>query len=284
MTDAISWNRRRCLGVIGSLALTGVAGTAAAQSATPTLDRLRQRGTLSVAVYNEMPPFHAAGKGIDVDLAEAIAKALGLKLSLLPFNADDSMNDDLRNMVWKGHYLGYGPADLMLHVPVDRPLMQDNPKVRIFAPYYRERVMMARDRKLLPELPSLASLKGLKVAVSGQTLAGWLMIGADGGAYRQQLLTNWKDGTEAARALQRGEVAAAAGNASELESVLRGDDRFVIEPLPVPRMHDGWAVGCAVKSDAGDLAQAVQLAMTDLAHGGTLAAIFNQANVSWQQP
>ena len=107
--------RRQCLGgLAGAAAAASLPGLARAESATPTLDKLRLRGTLSVAVYNEMPPFHVKGQGIDVDLAEQLAKALGLKLSLLPFNADENMNDDLRNMVWKGHYLGFGPADVML--------------------------------------------------------------------------------------------------------------------------------------------------------------------------
>jgi len=81
------------------------------------------RGALKVGIYNDMPPFHAKGAGIDVQLAQALADGLGVKLALLPFNADDNMGDDLRNMVWRGHYLGYGPADVLLHVPVDRPLM-----------------------------------------------------------------------------------------------------------------------------------------------------------------
>ena len=55
------------------------------------------------------------------------------KLSLLPFNADANMNDALRNTVCEGHYLGYGPTDLLMHVPVDRPLMDENPQVSIFA-------------------------------------------------------------------------------------------------------------------------------------------------------
>jgi hypothetical protein len=78
------------------------------------------------------------------------------------------------------------------------------------------------------------------IAVPGQSLAGWLLIGADSGKYREQLSTQWKDGTEAAAALQRGEVAAAAGMASELESALAGDARFAIEPLP-----------CRVRATAG---------------------------------
>jgi ABC-type amino acid transport substrate-binding protein len=248
------------------------------------LDDVRRRGRLTVAVYNEMPPFHEAGRGVDVELARALAKALGVELSLLPFNADENMGDDLRNMVWKGHYLGFGPADVLLHVPVDRPLMQDNPRVSIFAPYYRERLAVARSVAQVPKFESLADFGRGRVAVPGQSLAGWLLIGAENGRWREQLLTQWKDGTEAARALQRGEAAGAAGTLSELESVLAGDTRFAIEPWPLPRARDGWPVGCAVKKDATDLAQALQAAMNGLATSGELGKLFAQAKLSWRAP
>ena len=118
----------------------------------------------------------------------------------------------------------------------------------------------------------------------GQSLAGWLLIGADNGAWREQLLTTWKDGVEAAQALLRGEVSAAAGHASELETVLAGDERFVIEPLPLPRMREGWPVGCAVKAESVDLAQAIQAAISALAGSGRLAGFFAPAKVTWRQP
>ncbi|MDE2370996.1 MAG: transporter substrate-binding domain-containing protein [Burkholderiales bacterium] len=277
-------NRRRCLGGIAAaagLALGALPRTAAAT----TLAQVRLRGTLLVGVYDDMPPFHVAGKGVDVDIAAALAQALGVKLSLLPFPADENMDDDLRNMVWKGHYLGYGPADVLMHVPVERPLMMANPQVSIFAPYYRERVAIARDLAKLPELESLQPLAQHKTAVPGQSLAGWLLIGADHGAYREHLSTQWKDGCECARALQRGEVDAAAGQWSELETVLRGDARYAIEPLPMPRApRDGWAAGLAVKKDATDLAQALQGAMDQLAGSGALKAIFARANLDWHTP
>lgn len=259
---------------------------AAAAAAVPdgSLAKVRARGKLVVGLYNDMPPFHVAGQGIDVEIALALAKALGVELSALPFNADENMNDDLRNLVWRGHYLGFGPADVLLHVPVDRPLMASNPRVEIFAPYYRERIMIARDKDKLPQMDSLAVFKGQPIAVAGQTLAGWLMIGADGGAYREQLLTKWKDGAEAARALLRGEVAAAAGQASELESVLAAHPRFAIEPLPVPRMREGWAVGMAVKKESVELARALQSAINELATGGELVRIFRQHQVAWAKP
>jgi ABC-type amino acid transport substrate-binding protein len=268
--------------------LCGLAAGAAALAWPPlarsaSLAKVRERGTLIVGLYKDMPPFHADGRGIDVELAQALADALGVRPSPLPFPADENMNDDLRNMVWRGHYLGYGPADVLLHVPVDRPLMEANPQVTIFGPYWRERVAIARSVAALPSLGSFADIGDRPIAVPGQSLAGWLLLGAEGGALRSQLLTHWKDGTEAAEALRRGEVPVAAGLASELDSVLRCDARFVVQPLPSPRApRDGWAIGMAVKRDATELAHALQAALDGLAHSGRLAEIFGHGNLGWR--
>jgi ABC-type amino acid transport substrate-binding protein len=274
---------RRALLTAGAAALAALALPALGQD-KPALQRIRERGSLVVGIYNDMPPFHTAGQGIDVALAGALAKALEVKLTLLPFNADENMNDDLRNLVWRGHYLGFGPADVLLHVPVDRPLMAANPRVNIFAPYYRERVMIARDLAKVPKLDSLGDLGSQKIAVPGQSLAGWLLIGADSGKYAGQLTTKLKDGTEAAALLLRGEVAAAAGHASELESVLGGDARFAIEPLPLPRMKDGWVIGMAVKKESEDLARALQAAVNTLTENGEMGRMFAAAKVGWRKP
>ena len=274
--------RRLVLQGAAALGAGVLGGTARAEGA---LERLRQRGTLSFALYDDLPPFHVKGQGLDVELAKAIAAGLELKPVLLPFPADDNMDDDLRNMVWKGHYLGYGPADVLLHVPVDRPLMQANPQVAIFAPYYRERVVIARDLAKVPTMDSLDVFKGRPVAVPGISLAGWLMLGADGGAYRDTLRTRFADGTEAARALLSGDCVAAAGLSSELESTLRGDPRFAIERLPVPQApREGWVVGCAVKRESVDLASAVKTAIDALIDDGRLASLYGSAGVSWRRP
>jgi len=266
----------RWLGAAGALA--AATGARAADS----LERVQARGTLTVGIYHDMPPFHVNGRGIDVDLAAALAESIGVKLQLLPFREGENMDDDLRNMVWKGHYLGYGPADVLIHVPVDAPLMEANRQVRIFAPYCRERVMLARRLDRLPHLETLAQLGTQPVAVPGQSLAGWLLLGADGGAYREQTTTHWKDGVEAAQALQRGECAAAAGLASELESVLAGDARFVISPLPTLRApRDGWAVGLAVKKDSIELATALQRGVDTLATNGRMREIFAAGHLEW---
>jgi len=273
--------RRHLLHAAALLPLGGLMGAAQAQE-RDALERIRTRGSLSVAVYNAMPPFHASGAGIDVLIAEQLANALGVKLNLLPFSAGENMGDDLRNMVWKGHYLGFGPADVLLHVPVDKPLMDSEKQTLIFAPYYKETVALAYRIGPIPRIDSLADLKGLKVAVPGQTLAGWLLLGADDGAYREQLITRMDDGTQAARLLLSADVDVAAGNASELHSVLKGDKQFRVIPLPIPRApRNGWAVGMAVKRNAPELARALQAAVNSMAADSRLSQIFASQGVPW---
>ncbi|MEY2653691.1 MAG: hypothetical protein RLZZ524_719, partial [Pseudomonadota bacterium] len=118
----------------------------------------------------------------------------------------------------------------------------------------------------------------------GLSLAGWLMIGAENGRLREQLLTDMSNGVDAAQMLRKGEVPVAAGLRSELESVLRDDPRYAITPLPIPRApRDGWAVGMAVKRNAGDLARALQGSLNELAEQGRLREIFATGGLAWQK-
>ncbi len=287
--------RRRFLRQAGTVGLVGGLGSFAPllqaqkssakdDSEPSVMERIRARGRLTVGLYNDLPPFHVDGRGIEVEVAKALAQALGVQASILPFAAGENMNDDLRNMVWRGHYLGWGPADVMLHVPVDRPLMDANPRVQIFGPYWRETVMMARDLSRVPTLDGLDSLRGQKIAAPGMTLAGWLMIGAEGGALKEQLVTKIDGGVQAAQMLMRGEVAAACGMRSELLSTLKGDPRYAVTPLPIPRApRDGWAVGMAVKKESTELAHALQAAVNDLAERGEFRRMFATASLDWQR-
>jgi len=165
-TLSLALSRRRCLRLLAGGAAGAALGGFTRPAHAATLAQVRERGSLIVGFYDDMPPFHVKGQGIDVDLAQALADALGVKMVRLPFNADENMNDDLRNMVWRGHYLGFGPADVLMHVPVDRPLMQANPQVEIFGPYYRERLVLARDLARVPTLDSMP-----QVAFGGATSA-----------------------------------------------------------------------------------------------------------------
>ncbi len=256
---------------------------AAAQDGT-LLDQVRKRGTLRVALYNDFAPFSDQGRGVDVDVASALAAKLGAKVQLLWFDADENMEDDLRNMVWKGHYLGYGPADVMMHVPVDRDYMARNDKVMFFAPYHRERYGIAFDTARIPKLESMSALEDQPIGVQGDTLADTALLGADAGRYRSGV-RHFDEVGEAVAALREGRVAAVLAQFGELEGALKGAKGFEIVPPPIPMLHSRqWAIGLAVKAGQEDLARALQEAMNALAADGELARVFARHGVVLRKP
>jgi ABC-type amino acid transport substrate-binding protein len=261
-----------------ALSLMAAALTAAAP-ASADLDKIRQSGSLKVAVYNDMAPFSSKEGGIDVDIAEALAKKLGLKLALLPFNAGEELGDDLRNMVWKGHYLGYGPADLMMHVPVDKRLMAQNDKVEIFAPYYRETVRLVRSKEAVPRYDGLDAMLGRDIGVEKVSLAAVLLLGEGDGKFREHVRI-YPTAVEALRDLKAGKLAGVLAHRSEIESVVGADTRFEMQQVQFQRLPpQGWVVGMAVRKDQQELAQALQQAAAELSASGDMARIFAKHGV-----
>jgi cystine transport system substrate-binding protein len=246
--------------------------------------KIAQSGHLKVAVYTEFLPFSDKDAGIDVDLAKALAARLGLKLSLLPFPAGENLDDDLRNMVWKGHYLGYGPADVMLHVPVDRRLMAQNDKVHIFAPYHVETVRLARSSKTIPQFDGLDALAGKRIGVEKVSIAAMVMLGEANGKFRDTVRI-FPTAIDAAAALKNGELDAVLATRSEIESVLKGDPAFPLEEVGFQRLpRAGWAVGMAVRKDDTEMATRLQAAINEMAANGELKAIFARYGVQAVKP
>jgi len=243
-----------------------------------------ETGILKVAVYQEFAPFSDKGQGVDIDLAAALARKLSLKLSLLPFPAGENLNDDLRNMVWKGHYLGYGPADVMLHVPVDRALMAANDKVEIFAPYHVEAVRLVRSARSIPVFDGMASLAGKRIGVEQVSLAGMVMLGEGNGRFRDQVHL-FHTAAEALQKLRAGELDAVLATRSEIESEMRGDPAFPVEQVSFQRLpRAGWAVGMAVRKDNTEVARKLQAALNELAVSGELKEIFARHGVQLARP
>jgi len=239
---------------------------------------------LKVAVYNDFAPFSAANQGIDIDLADALAKKLGLRLSLLPFNAGDDLNDDLRNMVWKGHYMGYGPADVLLHVPVDPRLMAQNDKVKIFAPYHRETVSLVRDIRKVPNFENLDSMTGKRIGVEKVSIGAVLIMGAEDGKFRENV-NIYATATEALERLKAGEIDGVVATRSEIESVLRKDPNFQISDVVFQRLSPkGWVIGMAVKKEDVGLINSLQDATNELVASGEMAKIFAKHGVDLVTP
>ena len=246
--------------------------------------KIQHSGSLKVAVYNEFAPYSDKGEGIDVDLARALARRLGLRLTLLPFPAGENLGDDLRNMVWKGHYLGYGPADLMLHVPVDKVLMAQNRQVAIFAPYHVESVRLVRSAKRVPAFDSLDSLTGKKIGVEKVSIAGMVLLGEADGKFRNDVKI-FPSAIEALDKLKAGELDAVLASRSEIESVMRADPAFPVHEVAFQRLpRAGWAVGMAVRKDDTEVAKLLQSALNEMASNGELKAIFARHGVQAVAP
>lgn len=279
------FERRHFLTALAALVLAAPLPTLADEQ----YDAIRKRGRLSIAVYNNFAPYSDAEKGIDVEIGKALAAKLGLVPSIVGFNAGEEMNDDLRNMVWKGHYLRGDPADLMLHVPVDKRLSDANDKVRIFGPYHMETVAMARVASRVPA-PTGSAAVALevftreKIAVEGESMADSFLMSVLRGRLRDNVV-HFKTVKEAVGALGEGSVAAVLANRAELEGALAGDTRFSLDAAALPEMTiSRWPLGLAVKAESPDLATALEGAMAELVRDGTIAAIFKRFGATHLAP
>ncbi len=280
-------DRRRFLLAAGAVALTASLPARAQGVASPLAD-IRQRGHLKVAVYNDFAPWSLKGKGIDVELAEALGKQLKLTAQVVGYTADEDMDDDLRNMVWKGHYLGTAPSDVMMHVPVDSYLQGKNDKVKIFGPYHLETVAVARVQRIGQIRGSAATALEVftreKIGVEGRSLADAFLLGVLSGRLRENVV-HFGSIAAAVEKLKAGDLAAVMGPRSEIEAALGKDSRFVVEVVQMPELKiNSWPLGMAVKADEGELADALADALHALQKDGTVAAIFARHGVTYVQP
>ena len=290
MSDLTSHSRRRLLQA-GALALALPAMALRAQE-LEDLDKVRAAGTLKVALYKDNGPYSdgkgEAISGVDVALARGLAREMGLGLQLLAFDAGENMNDDLRNMVWRGHYLGYGPADVMLQVPVDRYLMNENRQALIFAPYMRQVPVLLFDARKVAEVRAPEDLKGLPLAAERGAGQASLLMGYGGGLLRNQVSIQ-PSGPAAAQQVVDGKAAAAYVTRAQAESVLATlsprPEHFKLTELVLGNIPDrGWPVGMAIKAGNKELGQAIDAAMQQLRSSGELLALFQKQGLTLTAP
>ena len=259
----------------------------ATNAAARPLDAVRQAGELRVTVYQNYKPYswRENGKpvGVDVDIAQALADALKLRLSLFELRADDDVNDDLRNGVWKGTVLGDAPGDVMLHVPYDKRIEAKNDRVALIAPYHVDGLAMFVDPAKADAGRDLSLLKADKVAVAVGTIADYTLISANDHAYLGQVVHE-RTLDAAAEHFERGEVAAFYGEESASLSLARAGKRAFAVVHPETPFGRDWTLGAAVKSDSRDLGAEVARTLDEMARDGRLQKIFAAYQIDWRRP
>jgi ABC-type amino acid transport substrate-binding protein len=275
---------RRRLSALGAAALCLFAVDAV--WARP-LEAVRSAGALRVTVYTNYKPYSwtegGRAMGIDVEIAEALAKAVGVSLDLFPLRADDDINDDLRNGVWRGTVFGAAPGDVMMHVPYDKAIEAKNDRVALASPYHIDGLALAVDPAKAAQALDLSLFLNEKVAVDVGTLGDLIMISA----YDQKTLPNvvhFRGIERASQAFEGGEVAAFYGEASAVQSFARAGARPFAIVYPKTSAKQEWPIGLAVRSDSKDLADFLDGEMRRLKSSGELKRIFARYGVDWRAP
>ena len=242
-------------------------------------DELRAGGRLRVGLYEDFAPFSAAGSegpvGIDIDVARLIAARLGLELEPVLVAAGETVEDDLRNHVWRGTVVDRSTVNLLLHVPYARELQIRNELAVLVRPYFTESLALARDPERLPDEDAL---EGQLIGVELDSLASVRL-----GRLREQLV-HYRRPEEGLAALRTGVIAAFAGLSSQIEAGLGPEqERFALGPLPGPGIAS-WPIGAAVRESARDLGSAVGDVLAEAARDGAIAGIFTAHGAGFRPP
>lgn len=272
---------RRLLG----LAAAALMALAVGQAEARPLDDLREAGAMRITVYRDFFPYSygtsSKPEGVDVDIGREVAKRLGLTPQFILLTADETVDDDLRNGVWKGPRIGGQAGDMMLHVPYDRQLDVRNELAVLFAPYFAEELAVARRTTT----PSLGVFSEETVAVEIDSISDLYLSGAFGGTLRENV-HRFLTLEEATEALGKGEVDAIMAPRGQIEGQLRraGLDLVVSRPATPGLFMAKWPLGIAVKEDSRDLGYAVADILDAMAADGTTAAIFARHGVTYESP
>jgi ABC-type amino acid transport substrate-binding protein len=279
-------NRRQLLAMVATLPLA--AGFSRFAAAAP-LDKVMQKGTLRIAVYRDNPPWswRQEGKlvGIDVDLGRALADRLGVKSEFMELTADENMDDDLRNAVWKGSILGEPVADVMMHVPYDREFGLRNEMAVLTGPYHRESFALACDPARTDCQGALTDMAGSSIAVETDSVPDFYLTGAFGGRLRGDVLHHLSAAAAMAD-LITGQAGAAMATLAQVELGQKASGRkLVVRRGPFPGLaKQGWDIGIAVKTDSRDLGYKLEDVIAGLMADGAIAGIFATYGITHVPP
>jgi len=244
------------------------------------LDEVVASGILRVIVYDDFAPYswtEADGtvKGIDADIARAIAARMNVKPDLIARIAGEEVDDDLRSNIWQGPRTGGLVGDVMMHVPMEKEFIARNNLVGISNAYHHEKVVLAVHTDMVDPAAGLSAFRNAKLAVQFASAAHYYVMFADDEAYKLNI-NPYRFVKGAMESFLARENAGIIGPRAEIESLL-GDQRGkvkILEPKFDTELRMAWTIGTAVKQDSRDAGYAIGKALRELEASGELAAIF----------
>jgi ABC-type amino acid transport substrate-binding protein len=284
---------RRCL-LLGSTALFS-SGAFAQDTGSPgdTLDAIIARGSIIIGVYQDYPPYsyvdNGEAKGTDVDVGKLIAAALGVKAEVKFRHADENVDADLRNHVWRGPVNEQGDVvNVMLHMPIARELALRNDMVVMGGAYASEKTVLAWSKLQLGDIPTLTDFTEYHIAVENDSIADFYLGGLAGGSIVKNML-HQPDMAKAMQLLINGDAAGALGPMAQIEHALvplgeRAKNYGVGKTMPAGLSQGGWSYGFAVRTNYRDLFYAVEQALADAVADGRMQKIFESHGLTYNPP
>jgi polar amino acid transport system substrate-binding protein len=261
-------------------------------------DDIIEKNEIIVAVYRDFQPFsyleNGEEKGIDIDLAHAIAKELGVKLKLRWMTADETVDDDLRNNLWKGHFLKRTVADLMLRVPYDRDysLLRDDigelvhQHVHMFAPFHTESWKVIFNSKKIESVETIAVFQYHDVGVEVDSIPQFYLTSAFQGRMRDRA-KQFPTISEAISAMTESKIDAVMGLTSQISHYQAGLSKtnYPLAKNAFPMMgQQQWDIGMAVKNDYRQLGYMVADIVESMIDTGEIEKIFAKYHVIYKVP
>lgn len=264
-----------------------------------TLDIVQDTGYLNVGMYKDFPPYSyevdGEARGVDADLGRRIAEGLGVEFRPYWIIPDENLGDDLRNHIWKGHYLAKTRvADIMMRVPYDSTFkyMRDstgemiNEQVVFFGPYQQERWQIAFDMGRLDGVETVAVFQYHPIGVEIDTLPATYLTSAFGGRLRNQV-QHYRNVGEAFNAMGEGKVAGVMGMRAEIEHQLEAyqGNGFTKAGNGFPGMtKQVWDVGLAVRHTHRALGYAIGAIVDRMVRSGEMAELYASHGLSYNRP
>lgn len=270
-------------------------------------DDVISSGYISIGLYRNFPPYsfeqNGQAVGVDAEIGKRIAKAMDLEFRPHWITPDENLEDDLRNNVWKGHYLDKDDsqplamkklADVMMRVPYDREFAfrqestgeMVNEHVVMFGPYQRESWRIAFDSRKIEEVSTVAVFQYHPIGVEIDSLPAFYMVSAFGGRMRDNA-HHFTNVDEAFRHMQKGKVDAVMGMRAEIDWQLfkAKDPSFHIGENGFPMMgKQKWDLGMAIKSTYRQLGYAVEEVVDRMIRTGEMEKIYQQYGLTYELP
>jgi polar amino acid transport system substrate-binding protein len=275
--------------LLALIAASGATFLAALSAAARPLDEVVAAKSLRVVAYLDNAPFswddHGTVRGIDADIARAIAHELGVTCELILRMQGENADDDLRANVWRGPLTGGGVGDLMMHVPIDREFTLRNREAVIGGPYFQERIALAIHPEITGKNPSFDVFKTQKIGVQLATVSDYFLMSYEDGALIDNVVHHVKP-RDGASQFKTKAISALMGVRSNIEALLHdaGVRPVLIEPPMDGIVRTQWTVGMAWKENSRDLGYAIEGALEKLKERGEIKRIFARYGVTYIAP